>query len=368
MIRMHHRFPLTLIASLASLCLLLTLAGAARAGSPIDDYGPVPDFRLKDTHNQPVTRADLLGKVWIASFVFTRCTGECPQVSTTMRQLQDDFARQGDVRLVTFTVDPEHDDPQELNRYAERFGADPHRWLFLTGTESEIDSLLRDGFHVTAQRNEGKDSQPGREFMHDQRLVLVDREGHIRGYFDGMPNRYSPSPEDDFKKNLRDLRREVGNLTHETWYVPRDFPRFNATLNALSAMLLFFGYTAIRRRLVRLHTTCMLAALVVSAVFLTGYLYFHIVIRQGQPTSFAEQTREANPPSWVGQLYLGILLSHTVLAVVAAPLALVTAYLGLRGRLVRHVAIARWTLPIWMYVSVTGVVVYWMLYRLYPPS
>jgi uncharacterized membrane protein YozB (DUF420 family) len=88
------------------------------------------------------------------------------------------------------------------------------------------------------------------------------------------------------------------------------------------------------------------------------------VVRQWQPTRFRDNAAEA--PEWVALLYLGILLTHTVLAVVAAPLALVTAYLGLRDRYRRHMRIARWTLPIWLYVSVTGVVVYWMLYRLYP--
>ncbi len=76
---------------------------------------------------------DLLGKVWIASFVFTRCTAGCPQISTTMKRLQGDLSGYPDVRLVTFTVDPEHDDPGELSRYADAYGADPERWLFLTG-------------------------------------------------------------------------------------------------------------------------------------------------------------------------------------------------------------------------------------------
>ncbi len=107
----------------------------------------------------------------------------------------------------------------------------------------------------------------------------------------------------------------------------------------------------------------MLTALVVSVVFLTSYLYFHIVIRHAVPTTFKDQQPAA--PSWVGLAYYILLGSHTVLAAATAPLALVTAYLGLRGKLARHVGIARWTLPIWLYVSVTGVVVYWMLYRLY---
>jgi putative membrane protein len=143
-----------------------------------------------------------------------------------------------------------------------------------------------------------------------------------------------------------------------------DLPALNAVLNSLSAVLLATGYVAIRRRRVTLHVTCMLLALAVSALFLASYLYYHLVVQQGKPTYFSDRAPDA--PVWVARTYYGILLSHTLLAVVVAPLALVTAYLGLRGRFKRHVKIARWTLPLWLYVSVTGVVVYWMLYRLYP--
>lgn len=145
---------------------------------------------------------------------------------------------------------------------------------------------------------------------------------------------------------------------------PEDLPGVNAILNGTSAFLLVLGYAAIRQRRIALHKTSMLAALLVSAVFLSSYLYFHLVVRHGQPTRFEDQAPEA--PGWLKWAYLSILLSHTVLAVAAAPLALTTAYFGLRDRLQTHVRLARWTLPIWLYVSVTGVVVYWMLYRLYP--
>jgi putative membrane protein len=107
----------------------------------------------------------------------------------------------------------------------------------------------------------------------------------------------------------------------------------------------------------------MLTALAVSALFLASYLYYHFAVKHGEPTRFS--SRAPNAPDWVSYLYTVILLTHTVLAALVAPLALYTAYQGLRGRLARHVKVARWTLPIWLYVSITGVVVYWMLYRLY---
>jgi putative membrane protein len=140
-----------------------------------------------------------------------------------------------------------------------------------------------------------------------------------------------------------------------------DLPTVNAALNACCTLLLVLGYGAIRQRWVQLHKTCMLSALVVSTAFLASYLYYHIVVRGGESTHFSG-------PEGVRIVYLVILVSHIVLAAVTVPLAMFTAWQGLRGRLDRHVRIARWTLPIWLYVSITGVVVYWMLYRLYPPG
>jgi uncharacterized membrane protein YozB (DUF420 family) len=140
-------------------------------------------------------------------------------------------------------------------------------------------------------------------------------------------------------------------------------PAVNAVLNGTSAGLLVLGYVAIKGRRITTHKACMLAALAVSALFLTSYLYLHFVVLEGKPTYFAERWPQA--PDSVRYLYYAILGSHTLLAIAAAPLALVTAYLGLRDRLAGHVRLARWTLPIWLYVSLTGVAVYWMLYRLY---
>ncbi len=133
---------------------------------------------------------------------------------------------------------------------------------------------------------------------------------------------------------------------------PEDWPLLNAALNGTSGVLLVIGYAAIRGGRVALHKTCMVTALIVSALFLTSYLCYHI--NKGEPTRFGGSDE-------MRIVYFAVLLSHTVLAAVTAPLALYTAWLGWRGRLQRHVRIARWTLPIWLYVSVTGVVVYLML-------
>jgi putative membrane protein len=140
-------------------------------------------------------------------------------------------------------------------------------------------------------------------------------------------------------------------------------PAFNAGLNSLACVLIFLGWLAIRQRAIRLHMRLMLSALAVSALFLVSYLFYHFVVKQGVATSFQAKWPEASDS--VRNFYYVLLVSHTILAVAVAFLAPYTAWQAWKGRIGRHKAIAHWTLPIWLYVSVTGVVVYWMLYRLY---
>jgi len=176
---------------------------------------PVPAFTLTERHGQAVTNADLHGKVWVASFVFTRCTGPCPQVTATMTRLQEELSltREPALRLVTFTVDPERDTPTELADYAKKFRADDTQWLFLTGTEKTIHHLLKDGFKVSAQRS--PTPTPGDEFDHSSRLVVVDKAGDIRGFFDGARREKSHDPDGEFTANLNELKTLVAGLVAE---------------------------------------------------------------------------------------------------------------------------------------------------------
>src|SRR5262249_8369936 len=119
-----------------------------QAGNDLSRLWEVPDFALMERSGQSVTRADLLGKVWIASVIFTRCAEECPLMSSHMARLQDTFAAERDVRLVSITVDPAYDTPEVLTRYAQSFAAQPQRWLFLTGDKGTIYRLVREGFHL----------------------------------------------------------------------------------------------------------------------------------------------------------------------------------------------------------------------------
>jgi len=133
-----------------------------------------------------------------------------------------------------------------------------------------------------------------------------------------------------------------------------DLPVVNATLNATAAILLVWGYILIRRRSIVAHRRVMLAAFATSSVFLCCYLVYHYNVGSVRfPRTGMVRT-----------VYLSILATHTALAATVPPLAIITLSRGLRERFDRHRSIARWTLPVWLYVSVTGVVVYWMLYQM----
>lgn len=140
-----------------------------------------------------------------------------------------------------------------------------------------------------------------------------------------------------------------------------ELPAINATLNGLSAILLLAGLFFIRRGERELHRRCMLLALLSSSVFLVGYVIHKVLIVQGVNTPFGG-------PEALRPIYLFLLATHVVLAMVIVPLALVTIGLALRARFPFHKKVARWTWPIWMYVSVTGVLIYLSLYQFWPQA
>lgn len=133
-----------------------------------------------------------------------------------------------------------------------------------------------------------------------------------------------------------------------------DWPSFNALMNLTSALCLGGGYFFVKKRNIPAHRACMALAFLASTVFLASYLFYHAQVGS---VPFQKQ-------GWIRPLYFSLLLSHTILAVVILPLILRTFYLAYQGRFELHKRWARWTFPLWMYVSATGVVIYWMLYRL----
>lgn len=174
-------------------CLIVALLVpiGRRKPKPIADDGelrfPIPAFSLSERSGKTVTREDLAGKVWVASFVFTRCTGPCPSVTATVAKLQQDvdLANRDDLRFVSFTVDPGRDGVKELAKYAENFRAHPDRWLFLTGGEQELHNLMTAGFKLGIQKSKLPSTVEGQEFDHSTMIAVVDKQGNARGYFDG---------------------------------------------------------------------------------------------------------------------------------------------------------------------------------------
>jgi len=137
-----------------------------------------------------------------------------------------------------------------------------------------------------------------------------------------------------------------------------DLPAVNAALNSLSTIFLTCGYIFIRRQRQVAHRNCMIGAVISSALFLTCYLIYHY---NAGRTVFRD-------PAWFRPIYLTILLTHTILAVVIVPMVLKTLYHAARRQFDRHKKIARWTWPVWMYVSITGVLIYFLLYHIFPQA
>ncbi len=208
-------------------------------------FGTLPDFSLIERSGRHIALANLQGKVWIANFIYTHCTDTCPLQSARMAKLQDDFTGERDLRLVSITVDPARDTPKVLDEYAARFGADPDRWLFLTGEKQVIYALAQQGFHLSVEAPEvprnpdrmrrrpmdhadQQEEVPGRTlahllsgpleptpayahsdflvppFIHSSWFVLVDRQSRIRGYY-----------QSDDEETLRRLRRDTKTLLRD---------------------------------------------------------------------------------------------------------------------------------------------------------
>jgi protein SCO1 len=197
-------------------------------------YGSVPDFSLIDQHHRPLRKSDLAGKIWIANFIYTNCPDECPLMTAELAQFQPSLTGVSELRLVSITVDPEHDTAEVLSQYAQRFQANPERWFFLTGDKSAIYRLAQEGFklavvppadpspallqrdtpvnpprvsssHCALEPRKGAFAQPqtlqrwwhdltpsiafadhgrAQDSLHSTRFVLVDQKAQIRGYYD----------------------------------------------------------------------------------------------------------------------------------------------------------------------------------------
>jgi len=188
--------------ALATLSLVGAMGAALflRPQPPLPRYGQVPDFAFTAHTGETLSLRDLLGHVWVADFFFTSCAGICPTMTAQMQRVQKAFRGHPQVRIVSFTVDPQTDTVEILAQYARGWGAQPGQWYFLTGEKKAIYALARQGFKVTATQGDGGP----RDFIHSDRFVLVDRQGRIRGYYQGT----DPKAVDALLRDLRRLLKE----------------------------------------------------------------------------------------------------------------------------------------------------------------
>jgi len=319
-------------------------------------------FELVERSGRKISEADFADRVCIFSFIFTRCQLSCPRISSVMKSLQPRLEG-SDVLLVSLSVDPEHDQPEVLAGYARGFEADPQRWWFLTGSRPVIYDMIQRRFKLSVMENPTPGADIKTEAIaHSDRLALVDR-GRVVGLFDSN----EPAA-------LNALVEQAKRLALPGWV--RALPTVNASLNALCALFLVVGWSFIRSRdatpgfpaamavasapvlqvpRVRGHVVCMLLAVLTSAIFLGCYLVYHY---QAGSMPFRGQ----GPIRWV---YFTVLISHTLLATLGVvPLVFLTLLRALQGNFSSHRIIAATTFPIWVYVSVTGVLIYLMLYHL----
>jgi protein SCO1/2 len=149
----------------------------ARQHSALPMLGKVANFNLINSMAEPVTLDSLRGKVWVANFMFTTCSDICPMLTKNMSVLHKSFAGDNRIRLVSFSVNPENDTPAALKNYAAKYNADPKQWFFLTGSRESLTKLAVDSFKM------GDVKEP---IFHSSYFVLVDKQGNIRGYYDGV--------------------------------------------------------------------------------------------------------------------------------------------------------------------------------------
>jgi protein SCO1/2 len=153
---------------------------------PMPVLGEITDFRLTNQLSEPVTASVLRDQIWLANIIFTRCPGICPVMTRHMAQVQERLPRGAPVRLVSLTADPEHDTVEVMRRFAEGFGADPVRWLFLTGPKEELYRFAMEDLKLTAIESDPDERVSADDlFIHSGTLVLIDRQGRLRAAYDG---------------------------------------------------------------------------------------------------------------------------------------------------------------------------------------
>jgi uncharacterized membrane protein YozB (DUF420 family) len=279
---------------------------------------------------------------------------------------------------VSFSLDPMLDTPAELAEYRALRIIDPARWWFLTSDdEARMQRFLAEGLKVPAQRAPaGTEVEYGQSITHGTRMPVIDAEGRIAGWYELAAPTIVKGIDDSTQHEaaiaahyaLVEARllalagRPYGGaptLTGSARPTSR-LPLVNACLNGTAFVLLVLGFIAIKRGRRERHELLMKLAFLASAAFLACYLYYHgVVQREHGPTKY-------NGVGFARTAYYVLLITHVVLAVVNLPMALRTFWLAHKERWEAHKRLARLTLPIWLYVSITGVIVYLVLYPFNP--
>ena len=170
-----------LLAATLSLAFMLAHLRLRLERQPLPVYGQVANFTLTNQNDQVFSLSNLLGHVWVADIIFTRCPGPCRRMTQRMKEIQTAMPSASQARLVTLTTDPEYDTPPVLQSYAEKFSADSNRWTFLTGPQREISKLATDSLKLAAQPKDPRERESANDlFVHSTIFVVVDKKGQLR--------------------------------------------------------------------------------------------------------------------------------------------------------------------------------------------
>jgi protein SCO1 len=189
---------------------LITIGGvffrSQLSRSHLPEYGEIQSFALTNQLGQMLTLQDLKGNVWVADIIFTSCPGPCPRMTEEMSKLHNTFPADAPLRFVTLTTHPENDSPAVLKAYAQKFGADPQRWQFVTGSKSELLQNLAVGSLKLAavEKDEAERQNADDLFIHSTTFVMVDKRGKIRGFYESLEPGFQEKILPDIKSLLRE--------------------------------------------------------------------------------------------------------------------------------------------------------------------
>tara|TARA_A100001037_G_scaffold37143_1_gene28721 strand:- start:9253 stop:9837 length:585 start_codon:yes stop_codon:yes gene_type:complete len=189
---MNFKTRLKIYIGIAIFLIITFFVKDSQPSQQLPKIGSIPQFEFIDSNGNTVTLNNLKGKVWVADFIFTTCTMACPMMTGNMNLVHKKFKKNDDVRLVSISVYPEYDTPDVLKEYASHYDADTEKWLFLTGDESSVKNIIKDGFKIGDFEE---------IIFHSEKFALVDKNGTIRAYYNGMKS-----------EDMKQLKKDINAL------------------------------------------------------------------------------------------------------------------------------------------------------------